>query len=286
MIVEQFFQQISENLAFIADARAFIADTGAFIESLKRRGIPRYDPDQEYERYARVVGDDGKIYRALRANGPSIAIQDPVWEWHDPRVVWALDETRGPKGEKGDDGAPGADGADGDPGPPGADGVDGAPGGRGPRGYTGERGLQGPPGPPGPPGPKGDKGEPGSTTFGKSAINWWRTDRSEERRRHNYASDASDANDRVPIVFDIQLRCKRRHEGWELHEIVHVPGMDIGLTIYNVTEEFYNYHLKGGGSTTYSSNRESGTGPWLPAKSGHGRTKVHADNWDIHVVAR
>ena len=41
MIVEQFFQQISENLAFIADARTFMAETGAFFESHKRRGIPR-----------------------------------------------------------------------------------------------------------------------------------------------------------------------------------------------------------------------------------------------------
>ncbi|MYC96898.1 MAG: collagen-like protein [Caldilineaceae bacterium SB0661_bin_32] len=146
MTVERFFQQISENLAFIADARTFmadtrvfIADTKAYIESLKRRGISRYDPDQEYELYARVVGNDGKIYRALRANGPSIAVQDPVWEWHDPRVVWALEETSGPQGPEGPEGPEGP---------------------QGPQGERGERGPQGPRG------PKGDTGPPPSNAPG------------------------------------------------------------------------------------------------------------------------
>ena len=76
MIMEQFFTQLNDILAFIKD--------------LGQRGIVKWTADQDYKEDARVVGNDGILYKALKDTGPNMdaAAQDPETETADPREVW------------------------------------------------------------------------------------------------------------------------------------------------------------------------------------------------------
>ncbi|MDE0630491.1 MAG: hypothetical protein OXH73_03220 [Caldilineaceae bacterium] len=74
-VMEQFFTQLNNILAFIKD--------------LRQRGIVEWNEDQNYKANARTVGSDGVLYKALQATGPSSTnAQDPTTETADPREVW------------------------------------------------------------------------------------------------------------------------------------------------------------------------------------------------------
>ncbi|MXZ19277.1 MAG: hypothetical protein F4Y84_01440 [Caldilineaceae bacterium SB0665_bin_25] len=77
MVLEQFFGQLTEILAFI--------------KGLRRRGVLPWDGDNDYEQYARAVGSDGNMYRAQAATGPATGnVQDPTTDVNDP-LIWVLD---------------------------------------------------------------------------------------------------------------------------------------------------------------------------------------------------
>lgn len=84
-VLQNFFKEI-------ADKCAAISDLETSLETLREQGIPAYDAAVDYVQYARVVGSDGKLYKALKANGPTADdAQDPVTEDADPRVVWSVE---------------------------------------------------------------------------------------------------------------------------------------------------------------------------------------------------
>ena len=75
MILQKFFEQLAALVEYVG--------------SLMKKGIPVYDEDQDYDQHARVIGSDGKLYKALVANGKGISPApnqtDPVAETADPR---------------------------------------------------------------------------------------------------------------------------------------------------------------------------------------------------------
>lgn len=164
-VVQEFFREVSQNLAAVKK----IDGLHATVTELKANGILPWRSTGNYSAHARVIGSDGKLYRALIANGAHAnSAQDPVTETADPRVKWAEEALMGPQGPQGLQGTQGLQGPQGDRGPQGIQGPEGPEGQRGPQGPQGPqgpRGLQGPKGDKGDKGdkgPKGDKGDSGS----------------------------------------------------------------------------------------------------------------------------
>ncbi|MDE0630490.1 MAG: fibronectin type III domain-containing protein [Caldilineaceae bacterium] len=152
-VVQEFFREVSQNLAAVKK----IDGLHATVTELKANGILPWSSTGNYSAHARVIGSDGKLYRALIANGAHAnSAQDPVTETADPRVKWAEEVLMGPQGPQGLQGTQGPQGLQGD------QGLQGIQGPEGPEGPQGPQGPQGPRGPRGLQGPKGDKGDSGS----------------------------------------------------------------------------------------------------------------------------
>lgn len=79
-----FLNDLSSGLNRLYDLRSRMF----WIES---SGGGYYKDTINYVKHARVIGSDGKVYKALASNGPSYTVQDPVTETNDPRTVWELD---------------------------------------------------------------------------------------------------------------------------------------------------------------------------------------------------
>lgn len=73
MILEKLFAQLGKMVSYV--------------HSLIPRGIAHWDGNVSYEEHARVIGSDGKLYKALQASTD----QDPQGEMTDPRVYWDLE---------------------------------------------------------------------------------------------------------------------------------------------------------------------------------------------------